>query len=242
MVGHGSEQVLSLLDPALATLHCRRFRYGQTGGARPRSLRPARHRLRPAPITSVRGLFGRNAAASAGGSIVDFDRLPSPATWGPTAWDRQRGDQQRGDQQRGDRQRRDRRRGDQRRVRGPTAWGPNSVGTTGAAGTIGAAGTTGVGTSGAAGTSRGGTSGGGTSGGGAERRGTSLVRKALTLAPIPPYCRSAANSGAGAGGAWNPLQGIKDAVDRFTGRGNAARGPANATDSSAERRRRGLNR
>jgi hypothetical protein len=63
--------------------------------------------------------------------------------------------------------------------------------------------------------------------------GNGLVRNSLQFKPntILPV---GSESGAGAGGAWNPFQGIKDAIDRFTGGGGSLTGSANATDGGAE--------
>jgi hypothetical protein len=63
--------------------------------------------------------------------------------------------------------------------------------------------------------------------------GNGLVRNSLQFKPntILPV---GSESGAGAGGRWRPFQGIKDAINRFTGGGGSLTGSANATDGGAE--------
>ena len=59
--------------------------------------------------------------------------------------------------------------------------------------------------------------------------GNGLVRNSLQFKP-DTILRVGGESGAGAGGAWKPLQGIKDAIGRLTGGGGSLTGSANATD------------
>ena len=56
--------------------------------------------------------------------------------------------------------------------------------------------------------------------------GNGLVRNSLQFKPNTTILPVGSESGAGAGGGWKPFQGIKNAIDRFTGGGGAVKGSA----------------